>query len=69
LTLFANVKASEVLQGNQTYYQRTELTKAQEEVLERLGGRVPPRIWDEWFDAGRPAPGKRQTRARKAARA
>lgn len=64
--LFANVVANELEEGSKRYWQRTELNKEQEEVLKRLGVRIPPRIWSTWIDAGLPTPkkGKAGTRAK-----
>jgi len=56
--LFGNVVANELEDGGKRYWQRTELTGEQEEVLKRLGVRIPPRIGEEWIYVGLPKPTK-----------
>lgn len=48
--LAAEVHAHEIEQGSKRYWQRGEVNPAYEQVLESLGIKVPPLVWEAWIE-------------------
>lgn len=67
LSLFKPLKAIQLDDGRSRYWQRSELTPGQIEVLEALQLPIPPTTWDKWIELKkmRPKPRKKGPSSRK----